>query len=67
MEKVEYEANVYRNHGVNGIILENMHDTPYSRGQDLGDISYRYQSYRGNLDTWHFHLDIRKSTFYNGI
>ncbi|XP_023334660.1 uncharacterized protein F13E9.13, mitochondrial [Eurytemora carolleeae] len=36
MEKIEYEANVYRNHGVNGIILENMHDTPYSRGQDLG-------------------------------
>ena len=51
MEKVEYEANVYRNHGVNGIILENMHDTPYSRGQDLGDISYRYHPYRDNLDT----------------
>ena len=40
LEKVEYEANVYRNHGVNGIILENMHDTPYSRGQDLGEPAF---------------------------
>ena len=29
LEKVEHETQIYKTCGVDGVILENMHDTPY--------------------------------------
>ena len=36
LEKVEHEAAVYLQHGVDGVIVENMHDTPYTLERDQG-------------------------------
>jgi len=36
LERVEAEAAVYRAHGVQGVIIENMHDTPYVTEQHIG-------------------------------
>jgi len=36
LDTVLGEAEIYRQAGVDGLILENMHDTPYCRDQDLG-------------------------------
>ena len=35
MEKVEEETRIYLESGVDGLILENMHDTPYCLARDL--------------------------------
>ena len=35
MEKVEEETEIYLESGVDGLILENMHDTPYCQARDL--------------------------------
>uniref|UniRef100_A0A7E4V0T5 BtpA/SgcQ family protein n=1 Tax=Panagrellus redivivus TaxID=6233 RepID=A0A7E4V0T5_PANRE len=35
-EVVRHEAEIYRKTGVNGIILENMHDLPYTLGKNIG-------------------------------
>ena len=35
LERVEHEAEVYRGAGVGGVVLENMHDTPYCRAPDI--------------------------------
>ena len=35
MEKVEEETEIYLASGVDGLILENMHDTPYCLARDL--------------------------------
>ena len=36
LDTVLGEAEIYRQAGVDGLVLENMHDTPYCRDQDLG-------------------------------
>ena len=35
MDKVEQETLVYKETGVDGVIIENMHDTPYCQARDL--------------------------------
>ena len=35
LERVEHEAEVYRGAGLGGVVLENMHDTPYCRAPDI--------------------------------
>ena len=35
LEHVEHETSVYVESGVDGLILENMHDTPYCHARDL--------------------------------
>jgi len=35
LDKVDHEAEVYRKCGVDGVIIENMHDTPYCLDKDL--------------------------------
>ena len=35
IEKVEEETEIYLESGVDGLILENMHDTPYCLARDL--------------------------------
>ena len=36
LAKVEAEARLYTSLGLHGVIVENMHDTPYSLEKDLG-------------------------------
>ena len=36
LSKVEAEARLYTSLGLHGVIVENMHDTPYSLEKDLG-------------------------------
>ena len=36
MEKVEHEAQLFKKHNVHGVIIENMHDTPYCLEKDQG-------------------------------
>lgn len=35
LEKVDHESEIYRSCGVDGLIIENMHDTPYCLGKDM--------------------------------
>jgi len=35
LEKVDHEAEIYRSCGLDGLIIENMHDTPYCLERDL--------------------------------
>jgi len=36
IEKVEHEAHLFKKHNVHGVIIENMHDTPYCLEKDIG-------------------------------
>jgi membrane complex biogenesis BtpA family protein len=36
LEKVEHETELFNKHKVHGVIIENMHDTPYCLEKDLG-------------------------------
>eukprot|EP00088_Acartia_fossae_P035450 TRINITY_DN3652_c0_g1_i10.p1 TRINITY_DN3652_c0_g1~~TRINITY_DN3652_c0_g1_i10.p1 ORF type:complete len:272 (+),score=41.51 TRINITY_DN3652_c0_g1_i10:42-857(+) len=36
LERVEHEAEILKRHNMHGVIIENMHDTPYCLERDLG-------------------------------